>query len=125
MVKNINQLNGSDKAKNKNYMMKEALPTECGGTSETFSERKIAEKIAYNEHRLIDVTKEFSDLSEKDVEYASGASGMQMTKPLWMGMCNYITGALLMRMVPNWGKQFHLQRKLLLERSRRRSGTQR
>ena len=54
-------------------MMKEAYRLNVAALPKRFEERKIAEKIAYNEHRLIDVTKEFSDLSEKDVEYTSGA----------------------------------------------------
>ena len=59
--------------KTKIYMMKEAYRLNVAALPKRFEERKIAEKIAYNEHRLIDVTKEFSDLSEKDVEYTSGA----------------------------------------------------
>ena len=51
-------------------MMKEAYRLNVAALPKRFEERKIAEKIAYNEHRLIDVAKEFSDLSEKDVEYA-------------------------------------------------------
>lgn len=59
--------------KTKIYMMKEAYRLNVAALPKRFEERKIAEKIAYNEHRLIDVTKAFSDLSEKDVEYTSGA----------------------------------------------------
>ena len=40
-------------------MMKEAYRLNVAALPKRFEERKIAEKIAYNEHRLIDVAKEF------------------------------------------------------------------
>ena len=42
-----------------------------------FEDNEIPKKIAYNEHRLIDVTRDFTDESEKDVEYATGAKDVE------------------------------------------------
>ena len=42
-----------------------------------FEDNEISKKIAYNEHRLIDVTRDFTDESEKDVEYATGAKDVE------------------------------------------------
>ena len=90
-------------------MMKEAYRLNVAALPKRFEERKIAEKIAYNEHRLIDVTKEFSDLSEKDVEYASGARDVNDSHYGWA--CAITSQEIAYAYGPNRGKQFHLQRK--------------
>lgn len=38
---------------------------------------EIPKRIAYNGHRLVDVTRDFEDVSEMDVEYATGAKDVE------------------------------------------------
>ncbi len=69
--------------KTKAYMMKEAYRLNVAALPKRFKERESAEKIAYNEHRLIDVTREFSDWSEKDVEYALSVKDVEDGQYRW------------------------------------------
>ena len=101
--------------KTKIYMMKEAYQLNVAALPKRFEERKIAEKIAYNEHRLIDVTKEFSDLSEKDVEYASGARDVNDSHYGWA--CAITSQEIAYAYGPKPGKTVPLTAEALLERA--------
>ena len=55
-----------------NLFLKESYRFNVASLPKRFNETDPAFKIAYNMHRYIDVSKEFSDDSEKDVAYTSG-----------------------------------------------------
>lgn len=59
------------------YIIKEAYRLNIASLPKRFEDNEIPKKIAYNEHRLIDVTRDFTDESEKDVEYATGAKDVE------------------------------------------------
>lgn len=61
----------------KKYIIKEAYRLNVAALPNRFEDNEIPKKIAYNEHRLIDVTREFTDESEKDVEYATEAKDVE------------------------------------------------
>ncbi|WP_196021904.1 hypothetical protein [Mediterraneibacter faecis] len=61
----------------KKYIIKEAYRLNVAALPNRFEDNEIPKKIAYNEHRLIDVTRDFTDESEKDVEYATGAKDVE------------------------------------------------
>ena len=96
-------------------MMKEAYRLNVAALPKRFEERKIAEKIAYNEHRLIDVAKEFSDLSEKDVEYASGARDVNDSHYGWA--CAITSQEIAYAYGPKPGKTVPITAEALPERA--------
>lgn len=55
------------------YIIKEAYRLNVAAIPNRFENNEIPKRIAYNEHRLIDLTRDFTDVSEKDVEYTTGA----------------------------------------------------
>lgn len=57
----------------KKYIIKEAYRLNIAALPKRFENNDIPKRIAYNGHRLIDVTRDFTDVSEEDVEYATGA----------------------------------------------------
>ena len=59
--------------KSKKYIIKEAYRLNIASLPNRFADNEIPKRIAYNEHRLIDLTRDFRDISEEDVEYATGA----------------------------------------------------
>lgn len=95
--------------------MKEAYRLNVAALPKRFEERKIAEKIAYNEHRLIDVAKEFSDLSEKDVEYASGARDVNDSHYGWA--CAITSQEIAYAYGPKPGKTVPITAEALPERA--------
>ena len=59
------------------YIIKEAYRLNIASLPKRFENNEIPKKIAYNGHRLVDVTKDFEDVSEMDVEYATGAKDVE------------------------------------------------
>lgn len=57
----------------KKYLIKEAYRLNVAAIPNRFRNSKIPKRIAYNEHRLVDLTRDFKDPSEHDVDYTSGA----------------------------------------------------
>ena len=55
------------------YIIKEAYRLNIASLPKRFEDNEIPKRIAYNGHRLVDVTRDFEDVSEMDVEYATGA----------------------------------------------------
>lgn len=55
------------------YLIKEAYRLNVAAIPNRFRDHMIPQKIAYNGHRLVDVSRDFSDSSEHDVDYTSGA----------------------------------------------------
>ena len=55
------------------YIIKEAYRLNIASLPKRFENNEIPKRIAYNGHRLVDVTRDFEDVSEMDVEYATGA----------------------------------------------------
>ena len=51
-----------------------------------FNELETIERITFNEHKLIDISRDFSDPSEKDVAYTYGAKDTNMCSYRW-GAC--------------------------------------
>lgn len=59
------------------YIIKEAYRLNIASLPKRFEDNEIPKRIAYNGHRLVDVTKDFEDVSEMDVEYATGAKDVE------------------------------------------------
>lgn len=59
--------------KSKRYIIKEAYRLNIASLPNRFEDNEIPKRIAYNGHRLVDLTRDFRDASEEDVEYATGA----------------------------------------------------
>ena len=59
--------------KSKRYIIKEAYRLNIASLPKRFEDNEIPKRIAYNGHRLVDLTRDFRDASEEDVEYATGA----------------------------------------------------
>ena len=59
--------------KTKRYIIKEAYRLNIASLPNRFEDNEIPKRIAYNGHRLVDLTRDFRDASEEDVEYATGA----------------------------------------------------
>ena len=59
------------------YIIKEAYRLNIASLPKRFEDNEIPKKIAYNGHRLVDVTRDFEDVSEMDVEYATGAKDVE------------------------------------------------
>ena len=71
----LNQLNPKMRwfITNNEFILKEAYRLNVAYVPNRFKETDIINKITYNEHRIIDLSRDFEDLSEKDVEYVTGA----------------------------------------------------
>ena len=74
----LNQLNPKMRwfitnKKSQSFILKEAYRLNVAYVPNRFKETDIINKITYNEHRIIDLYRDFEDLSEKDVEYVTGA----------------------------------------------------
>ena len=54
--------------------------------SRRFNELETIERITFNEHKLIDISRDFSDPSEKDIAYTYGAKDTNMCSYRW-GAC--------------------------------------
>lgn len=61
----------------KKYIIKEAYRLNIASLPKRFEDNEIPKRIAYNGHRLVDVTRDFEDVSEMDVEYATGAKDVE------------------------------------------------
>lgn len=59
--------------KSQSFILKEAYRLNVTYVPNRFKETDIINEITYNEHRIIDLSRDFEDLSEKDVEYVTGA----------------------------------------------------
>ena len=59
------------------YIIKEAYRLNIASLPKRFENNEIPKRIAYNGHRLVDVTRDFEDVSEMDVEYATGAKDVE------------------------------------------------
>ncbi|HKM04091.1 MAG TPA: hypothetical protein VJZ04_05795 [Lachnospiraceae bacterium] len=59
--------------KSQSFILKEAYRLNVAYVPNRFKETDIINKITYNEHRIINLSRDFEDLSEKDVEYVTGA----------------------------------------------------
>ena len=59
------------------YIIKEAYRLNIASLPKRFEDNEIPKRIAYNGHRLVDVTRDFEDVSEMDVEYAIGAKDVE------------------------------------------------
>lgn len=59
--------------KSQRFILKEAYRINVAYVPDRFQEPDIANQITYNEHRIIDLSRDFEDLSEKDVAYVTGA----------------------------------------------------
>ena len=59
------------------YIIKEAYRLNMASLPKRFENNEIPKRIAYNGHRLVDVTRDFEDVSEMDVEYATGAKDVE------------------------------------------------
>ena len=61
----------------KQYIIKEAYRLNVASLPKCFEDNEIPKRIAYNGHRLIDVTREFKDISENDVKYVTAAKDVE------------------------------------------------
>lgn len=59
------------------YIIKEAYRLNIASLPKRFENNEIPKRIAYNGHRLVDVTRDFEDVSEMDVEYVTGAKDVE------------------------------------------------
>lgn len=71
----------------KPFMLKEAYRMNVAGLPNRFEETETIEHITYNEHRIIDLSRDFTDHSEKDVAYVTGARDVDL--------CNYGWGCAI------------------------------
>lgn len=60
-------------SESKKYIIKEAYRLNISALPKRSEDNGILKRLAYNGHRLIDITRDFVDESEEDVEYATGA----------------------------------------------------
>lgn len=72
----------SDSA-SQSFIIKEAYRLNTAYIPERFADTEIVNRITYNEHRIIDLTRDFEDLSEKDVLYVTGARDVQRENYGW------------------------------------------
>lgn len=59
------------------YIIKEAYRLNVAKVDKRFRETSIVNQLTYNQHRMIDITRRFSDESELDVAYTSGARDVE------------------------------------------------
>lgn len=68
------------------YIIKEAYRLNIVKVDKRFKETVIVNQLTYNQHRMIDITRDFSDISESDVAYTSGARDVEDCHYGW-GCC--------------------------------------
>lgn len=68
------------------FLLKEAYRLHVAYVPKRFEETDVVNRITYNEHRIIDLSDEFQDLSEKDIAYVTGARDVN-TKDYGWGCC--------------------------------------
>lgn len=66
--------------------LKDAYRLNAAYVPDRFPDTEILRKITYNEHRIIDLSREFEDPSENDLDYASGAKDVDSEDYGW-GCC--------------------------------------
>lgn len=64
-------------------ILKEAYRMNVSYAPNRFKDTDILNRITYNEHRIIDLSREFEDLSEKDIEYVTGAKDIDSEDYRW------------------------------------------
>lgn len=69
--------------KSQSFILKEAYRINVAYMPSRFKETDIINKITYNEHRIIDLFRDFKDLSEKDIEYVTGAKDVDSEDYGW------------------------------------------
>lgn len=67
----------------KSFLLKEAYRMNVASLPKRFEERSTANRITYNEHRIIDLSIDFTDNSEKDVAYVTGAKDVNLRNYGW------------------------------------------
>lgn len=67
----------------KPFLLKEAYRMNVAGLPKRFDETEAIERITYNEHRIIDLSRDFTDYSEKDVAYVTGARDVDLCSYGW------------------------------------------
>lgn len=85
------------------YIIKEAYRLNVAKVNKRFKETEIVNRLTYNQHRMIDITRDFTDQSELDIAYTSGARDVEDGMYGW-GCCitsqeisyTYKTGIRLM-----------------------------
>lgn len=65
------------------FILKEAYRLNVTYVPNRFKETDVINRITYNEHRIIDLTRDFEDLSEKDVVYVTGAKDIDSEDYGW------------------------------------------
>ena len=71
----------------KPFLLKEAYRMNTAGLPKRFDETEAVNRITYNEHRIIELSRDFTDSSEKDVAYVTGARDVDL--------CNYGWGCAI------------------------------
>lgn len=97
------------------YIIKEAYRLNIASLPERFVDNEIPKRIAYNEHRLVDLTRDFRDVSEEDVEYATGAKDVDDEHYGWA--CAVTSQEISYAYGPGPGKMGPRDKKGLLERA--------
>ena len=67
-------------------VLKEAYRLNAAYAPKRFSNTEIMNRITYNEHRIIELSRDFEDLSEEDVAYVTGAKDVTSEDYGW-GCC--------------------------------------
>ncbi len=65
------------------FIIKEAYRLNIAYVPNRFKNTDIINKITYNQHRIIDLTRDFEDLSEKDVDYVTSARDVDAENYGW------------------------------------------
>lgn len=97
------------------YIIKEAYRLNIASLPKRFENNEIPKRIAYNGHRLVDVTRDFEDVSEMDVEYATGAKDVEDEHYGWA--CAITSQEISYAYGPGSGKTEPRDKKGLWERS--------
>lgn len=97
------------------YIIKEAYRLNIASLPKRFEDNEIPKRIAYNGHRLVDVTRDFEDVSEMDVEYATGAKDVEDEHYGWA--CAITSQEISYAYGPGQGKTEPRDKKGLWERS--------
>lgn len=63
--------------------VKEAYLFHCALVGKRFQNIETMEKLAFNEHKIIDISREFEDPSEKDITYTYGAKDVEKETYRW------------------------------------------
>lgn len=98
------------------YIIKEAYRLNVASLPKRFEDNEIPKRIAYNGHRLVDVTRDFEDVSEMDVEYATGAKDVEDEHYGWA--CAITSQEISYAYGPKLGKMEPRDKNDLWERSK-------